>query len=172
MLHADDFLALMLGDGVPDGHVIGGQVQLIGAGQRVIARKWVCEGRDRLVQQVKDRALHCPPQRLRQGLDLLPGRAREATRRSLTYSPCLRELLAGERGRVIAWAGVGLNARHGDTPPDLPAQPLQLSLQRLQFGTGNADQVGCFGAHAAPSVRRFRPKFKSMTLGQADPPLP
>ena len=36
VLHADDFLALMLGDGVPDGHVIGGQVQLIGAGQRVI----------------------------------------------------------------------------------------------------------------------------------------
>jgi hypothetical protein len=27
----------MLGDGVPDGHVIGGQVQLVGAGQRVVA---------------------------------------------------------------------------------------------------------------------------------------
>ena len=33
VLHADNFLALMLGDGVPDGHVIGGQVQLVGAGQ-------------------------------------------------------------------------------------------------------------------------------------------
>jgi hypothetical protein len=33
VLHADDFLSLMLGDGVPDGHVIGGQVQFVGAGQ-------------------------------------------------------------------------------------------------------------------------------------------
>jgi len=33
VLHADDFLALMIGDGVPDGHVIGRQVQLVGAGQ-------------------------------------------------------------------------------------------------------------------------------------------
>ena len=39
MLDADDFLALMLGDGVPDGHVVGGQVQLVGAGQRVVAGK-------------------------------------------------------------------------------------------------------------------------------------
>jgi hypothetical protein len=57
VLHADDFLALVLGDGVPDGHVIGGQVQLVGAGQRVIARERVREGRDRLVQQVKDALL-------------------------------------------------------------------------------------------------------------------
>ena len=26
VLHADDFLAFVLGDGVPDGHVVGGQV--------------------------------------------------------------------------------------------------------------------------------------------------
>jgi hypothetical protein len=45
VLHADDFLALMLGDGVPDGHVIGGQVQLVGAGQRVVAGERVREGR-------------------------------------------------------------------------------------------------------------------------------
>ena len=57
------------------------------------------------------------------------------TRRSLTYSPFLSELLAGERGRVIAWAGVGLDARYGDASPDLPAQSLQLGLQRIQFGT-------------------------------------
>ena len=44
VLHADDFLALMLGDGVPDGHVIGGQVQLVGAGQRVVAGERVREG--------------------------------------------------------------------------------------------------------------------------------
>jgi hypothetical protein len=36
VLHADDFLALMLADGVPDGHVVGGQVQLVGAGQGVV----------------------------------------------------------------------------------------------------------------------------------------
>ena len=39
VLHADDFLALMLGDGLPDGHVIGRQVQLVGAGQRVVTGK-------------------------------------------------------------------------------------------------------------------------------------
>ena len=60
------------------------------------------------------------------------------TRRSLTYSPRLGELLAGERGRVIARAGIGLNARHGGASPDLAAQPLQLGLQRIQLGTGNA----------------------------------
>ena len=36
-MHADDFLALMIGDGVPDGHVIGRQVQLVGAGQGGVA---------------------------------------------------------------------------------------------------------------------------------------
>lgn len=62
-------------------------------------------------------------------------------RRSLTYSPRLGELLAGERGRVTPRAGVGLNARRGDAAPDLTAQRLQLGLQRIQFGTGNADEV-------------------------------
>ncbi len=78
MLHADDFPAFVLGDGVPDGHVIGGQVQFVGAGQCVVARERIREGRYWLVQQMEDRALDRPPQRLRQGLDLLSGRAREA----------------------------------------------------------------------------------------------
>ncbi len=157
MLHADNFLAFVLGDGVPDGHVIGGQVQFVGAGQWVVTRERVREGRDWLVQQMEDRALDRPPQRLRQGLDLVPGRARgKRTRRSLTYSPRLGKLLAGERGRVITRAGVSLNTRHGGTSPDLPAQSLQLSFQRIQFGTGNADQFGCFGAHVAPSFRRVQ----------------
>ena len=75
------------------------------------------------------------------------------------YSPRLGELLAGECGRVIVRAGIGLNTRHGDASPDLAAQPLQLGLERIQFGTGNADQVGCFSAHVAPLVRRFRPSL-------------
>jgi hypothetical protein len=37
VLHADDLLAFVLGDGVPDGHVVGGQVQFGGAGQGVVA---------------------------------------------------------------------------------------------------------------------------------------
>jgi hypothetical protein len=57
----------------------------------------------------------------------------------------------------------------GGASPDLPAQSLQLSLQRIQFGTGNADQFGCFGAHVAPSFRRFRPKCRSLRPGRADP---
>jgi len=55
-----------------------------------------------------------------------------------------------------------LTNEQGDTSPGLPAQPLQLSLQRIQLGTGNADQFGCFGA---PSVRHFRPKCRSMRPG-------
>ena len=65
MLHADDFLCLMLGDGVPDGDVVGGQVQFVCAGQWVVAGEGVREGRDWLVQQMEDRALDRPPQRLR-----------------------------------------------------------------------------------------------------------
>jgi hypothetical protein len=38
------------------------------------------------------------------------------TRRSLTYSPRLSRLVAGERGRVIAWTGIGLNDAAGDRP--------------------------------------------------------
>jgi hypothetical protein len=49
VLHANDFPALVLGDGVPDGHVIGGQVQFVGAGQGVVAGEGVREGRDWLV---------------------------------------------------------------------------------------------------------------------------
>jgi hypothetical protein len=48
MLNADDFLAFMFGDGVPDGHVVGGQVQLVGTGQRVVPGEWIRERRDRL----------------------------------------------------------------------------------------------------------------------------
>ena len=157
VLHANNFLAFVLGDGVPDGHVIGGQVQFVGAGQRVVARERIREGRDWLVQQMEDRALDRPPQRLRGG-PRSPARTSpgKRTRRSLTYSPRLGELLAGERGRVIARAGISLNTRHGGASPDLPAQPLQLSFQRIQFGTGNAHQFGCFGTHVAPSFRRFQ----------------
>ena len=50
VLHVDNFPAFVLGDGVPDGHVVGGQVQFVGAGQWVVAREGVREGRDRLVQ--------------------------------------------------------------------------------------------------------------------------
>ena len=95
MAHADDFLALVLGDGVPDGHVIGGQVQFVGAGQWVVARERVREARDRLVQQMEDRALDRPPQRLRQGLDFLPGRAREADEAVIHVFPTPRRVPRG-----------------------------------------------------------------------------
>ena len=157
MLHVDDFLTLMLGDGVPDRHVVGRQVQLVGAGQSVVAGKRICEAGTG--SSISWKMARCTVHRSGCGMASIscqeePGKR---TGRSLMYSPRLSELLAGERGCVIAWAGVGLNARHGDASPDLAAQPPQLGLQRIQFGTGNADQFGCFGAHAAPSVRRFRP---------------
>jgi hypothetical protein len=43
VLHADDAMALMLGDGVPDGHVVVRQVQFVGAGQRIVAWEGVGE---------------------------------------------------------------------------------------------------------------------------------
>jgi hypothetical protein len=148
MLHADDFLALVLGGGAPDGHVVGWQVQLVGAGSGSsrgkgsaragtgsssrwkIARRTVqCSGCGRASISCQDE----------------PGKR---TRRSLTYSTCLSELLAGKCGRVIAWAGIGLDACHGNTSADFSPQSLQLGLHRIQLGTGDADQFGCFGAHA------------------------
>ena len=134
MLHADDFLALMLGDGVPDGHVVGGQVQLVGAG----SSRGNGSARAGTGSSSKWKIVRCTVHRSGCGKASIscqdePGKR---TRRSLTYSPRLRELLAGERGRVITRTGVSLNTRHGDASPDLPAQPLQLSLQRIQFGTG------------------------------------
>jgi hypothetical protein len=76
------------------------------------------------------------------------GKPGKRTRRSLTYSPRLSELLAGERGRVVARAGIGLDVGHGNAPAGFSPQSLQLGLHRVQLGTGNADQLGCFGAHA------------------------
>jgi hypothetical protein len=74
----------------------------------------------------------------------LPGKR---TRRSLTDSPGRGKLLTGERGRVVAGAGVSPNAAHCHATPDLPPQ---LGLQRIQLGTGNSDHVGRFDAHRRP----------------------
>ena len=156
VLHADNFLAFVLGDGVPDGHVIGGQVQFVGAGQWVVARER--SARDGTGSSSRWKIVRCTVQRSGCGRASIscqdePGKR---TKRSLTYSPRLGELLAGERRRVIAGAAVSPNTRHGGASPDLPAQSLQLSFQRVQFGAGNADQLGCFGTHVAPSFRRFQ----------------
>lgn len=80
---------------------------------------------------MEDRALNGPPQRLRKGLDLLPGRPGEADLRSLTYAPSLSQALAGEGGRVIAWARISLNLFPGSVSPDFPAQTVQPGLQRI-----------------------------------------
>jgi len=74
-------------------------------------------------------------------------------RRSLTDSPCSGKFLASERGRVIAWTGVGFHAPLGHAAPDLAPQPPQFGLQRIQLGTGNSDHIGCFDAH--PRLPRF-----------------
>jgi hypothetical protein len=49
MLHADNFLTVILGDRVPNGHIVRGQVQLVGAWQRIVSRERVGEGWDGLV---------------------------------------------------------------------------------------------------------------------------
>lgn len=93
ILHADDLLALMLGDGVPNCYVVGWQVQLVGAGQRVVAGERVGTGsssRWKIARWTVQRSgcgrasISCQDE---------PGKR---TRRSLTYSPCLSELLAGK----------------------------------------------------------------------------
>ncbi len=77
VLDADDLLAFVNSDGVPDRHVICRQVQFVCAWQGVVNRKWVRQSRGRLIQQVEDRALNNPAQRLRQSLDVLPGGPRK-----------------------------------------------------------------------------------------------
>ena len=84
MVHADDLLAFVHGDGVPDRYVVGRQVQLVGAGQGIIWRERICKDRNGLIKQVEDHPLDRPPQRLGQGLDLIPGQARE-TDQAITH---------------------------------------------------------------------------------------
>ncbi len=52
-------------------------MQLVRTGQRIVDGETVRERRDWLVKQVEDRTLNAPPQWLRQGLYLLPGRSGE-----------------------------------------------------------------------------------------------
>jgi hypothetical protein len=80
------------------------------------------------------------------------------TRRSLTNSPCRGKVLAGERGRVIAWTWIDLNTPPGYASAGFAPQPPQFGLQRIQLGTGNGDQVGCFDAH------QRLPQFGALTL--------
>ncbi len=51
--------------------------QFVCAWQGVVNRKWVRKSRDRLIQQVEDRALNSPARRPRQSLDVLPGGPRK-----------------------------------------------------------------------------------------------
>ena len=123
-------------------------MQFVGTGQRVVAGGRIREGRTGSSSRWK--IVRCTVQRNGCGRASIscqdePGKR---TRGSLTYSPRLNEFLAGERGCVIARARIGLNARPGHAARDFSAQPLQLSLQRIQLDAGNADQFGRFGAHA------------------------
>src|SRR5215472_3349242 len=78
VLDANDLLSLVHGDCVPDCYVVGGQAQFVGAGEWIARGERVRKGRDWLVEQMEDRPLDGPSQRLRQGLDLLPGVRGEA----------------------------------------------------------------------------------------------
>ena len=47
-----------------------------------------------------------------------------------------------------------------------------LSLQRIQFRTGDANQLGCFSAHARlPQSGAFRPKCRSMGPDDGSPKM-
>lgn len=90
--------------------MVAGEVEYVGTWQRIIRREGVGQGRDRLIEQLEDRALDCPSQRLRQCLDLLPRLPGKRTARSLTHRfPRLGKLLVREDRRVIAWPRIGLH---------------------------------------------------------------
>jgi len=69
------------------------------------------------------------------------------TWRSLTKSPRLGELLSREHRRVIAWPRISLDARRGDTTPDLTPEPPQLGLQPIQLSTGDGHHLRRSSAH-------------------------
>jgi hypothetical protein len=46
VLDADALLAFIADDGLPDSHIVGGKVQLVRAGQRVVTRKRVGQSWD------------------------------------------------------------------------------------------------------------------------------
>jgi hypothetical protein len=72
VLHADDLLAFMVGDRVPDRHVVSGQVKLVRSRKRILGGEGVGQRRDGFIQQMKYGALDGPPQWSRQSLDFLP----------------------------------------------------------------------------------------------------
>jgi hypothetical protein len=49
MLHTDNFLAGILGDGLPNGYVVRRQAQLIGTRQRIVTWEGVGQGWDGLI---------------------------------------------------------------------------------------------------------------------------
>jgi hypothetical protein len=147
MLHADDLLAFMRGDGVPECHGIGRQVQFVGVGRGSPSGN----GSARIGTGSSSRwkMVRCTVHRNGCGRASIssqdvPGKR---TRRSLTDSPGRSKLLTGERRRGVAGSGIGLNAAHYDASPHLAPQPPQLGLKRIQLGTGNGDHVRCFDAH-------------------------
>jgi hypothetical protein len=122
-------------------------MQLVGARERIVTGERIRQGRYRLVQQMEDHMLNRPPQRLRQSLDLLPGRSGKRTRRSLTNSPRIGKLLSRERGLLIPRAGVSPDTPSGHASPDLTPKPPQLSFQRIQLSPRDADHLRCLDAH-------------------------
>jgi hypothetical protein len=120
VLHADDFLAFMLADGVPDGHVAGRQVQLVGTGQGSSLGKG--SARVGTGSSSRWKIVRCTVQRSCCGRASIscqdePGKR---TRRSLTYPPRFGQLLAVERGRVITWTSVGPQTAQGHATPYFP----------------------------------------------------
>jgi hypothetical protein len=74
------------------------------------------------------------------------------TRRSLTYAHASASPSRVYAGASSPGPGVRLSAALGHPTPDFPPQSLQLSLQCIQLGVGDADQFVRFGARVAPSV--------------------
>jgi hypothetical protein len=85
-------------------------------------------------------------------------------RRSLTNSPRFSKLPARERGSLIARTRISANTRPGHASPDLTPQPPQFGVERIQFGTGDADHVACFDVHVQelPQFGAGTPKSRRM----------
>jgi hypothetical protein len=132
VLDADEFLTVVDRDCVPDRDVISGKMPFVGAGQRIVAREGLGEAWDRIVDQVEDRALDCPSQRLWESFDLLPGQLREADKaitrpgerspsqklRCSCAAPCVEVLTTDSRSLITSTEAWRRRARSGSCPRD------------------------------------------------------
>ena len=119
----------------------------VGTGQRSSSGNGPARVGDGFLEQAEDRVLKRPSAaaaaRLLSRPRMPPG---NRTSRSVTSTPCLGKLVTGKQASIITGTGISFDARRGHRSASLPPNPSQLSLQRAQLGTRNADHI-CLNTH-------------------------